>query len=876
MVATPSLKFQPALDGLRALCLIAVLLFHSGFGWMSGGFLGVSTFFTLSGYLITALLLAEREATGAVSFYGFWRRRLRRLMPAALIGITAVVASSPLWLTTEERDRLTGDALAALVYGINWRFVQEDYAYEAIFVAPSPLQHFWSLAIEAQFYLFFPLLVGVLLRSGSRRGLTVLLGALAVASVALSFWFPLTDEGITRIYYGSDTRFAEILFGALLAVALHGRPSPHPAIVWLAPLGLVGLVSAWVWGTLGDEILYRGGFAVYTLASVAVVAGAVAPGGLVRTLLSPRWLQWLGRISYGAYVYHWPVFLVLDGETTGLSPGPLLAVRLGVTLCAADLSYRWIERPVRRAPRASRVFGWAMGPAIVASAALALVLAPSPAGESLMRVFGGARVSGDLAASDLEDDRHAYRIGLFGDSVAFSLRKGISEWADQEESVVFVGDYSRFGCGAVEVGERMSAMGKWRPIHEKCVGEAERWAKLIEEEDLDVAIVLLGTWDVRNWRPGKGERGRSFGSADYTQLVADSLRARLESLVSTDVTVVWLKMPHIAMQPNVDRKRGVAAAKAAANPRRMDLLNGVLAFVASTYSSNVHLADLAGFVEAWPGGEFDPVLRADNVHFTDPGARAVVNQWLGGEILTALKDAAPPKRAGEDDAFRIALFGDSVAYTLRIGLESWLDGRTDLRLVRDETRFGCGVAQEGMRLGVGSKYAPIGEACKGSAKRWAGVVERGRIDLALVLTGIWDARMREFGTPEFERAYAESVREHMARLSETGTQVVWLTLPRFGVHPKRQKAARAAAAVAADPKRADRVNEIVRREAEAFPQVHVADLAGFVATWPPEASVLRPDNVHFSEEGSELIAHQWLGNELLAVLGLEQLEPDDR
>jgi len=873
MVATPSLKYQPALDGLRALCLIAVLLFHSGFGWMSGGFLGVSTFFTLSGYLITSLLLAEREATGTVSFAGFWRRRLRRLMPAALIGISAVVASSPLWLAPAERDRLTGDALAALVYAINWRFVQEDYAYEAIFVAPSPLQHFWSLAIEAQFYLFFPLLVGALVRGGRRRGLAALLGALAAASVALSFWFPLTDEGITRIYYGSDTRFAEILFGALLAVALRGRRSPTPVRAWLAPLGLVGLVSAWVWGTLGDEILYRGGFALYALASVAVVAGAVAPSGLVRTLLSPRWLRWLGRISYGAYVYHWPVFLVLDAAATGLSAGPLLAIRLGVTLCAADLSYRLVERPVRRDARARRAFGWAMVPAIVASAGLALALAPSPVGPSLLRVFGGARVADELAAADLPDSGDAYRIGLFGDSVAFSLRKGIAEWADEEESVAFSADHSRFGCGIVEVGERMSVGGRWRPVHEKCVGQAERWAKRIEEEDLDVAIVLLGTWDVRNWRSGRGQRRRSFGFPEYDRLVGESLKEKLESLLSADVTVVWLTVPHIGRSPNAKGKKGIAAAEAAADPRRAETLNSVVEFVARNYSE-VHVADLAGFVASWPGGEFDPELRADGVHFTDSGARAVLKQWLGGEILAALENADPPKRAGGDDALRIALFGDSVGFSLRHGLESWLGERRDLRLVRDQTQFGCGVMKEGKRLARGGKWAPVREACTDGSRRWAEVVSKGRIDVALVATGIWDARAKDFGTPEFERAYAESVRDHMARLVETGTQVVWLTLPRFGVSPKAQKAGRAAAERVADPKRVDRLNEIVRREAEAFPRVHVGDLAGFVATLP-EASPLRPDNVHFSKEGSLVIAHGWLGNELLVALGLEPSEPVD-
>ena len=883
--AGPALAFQPALDGLRGLCLLAVLLFHSGFGWMSGGFLGVSTFFTLSGYLITSLLLAEYADTGRVSYAAFWRRRIRRLMPAALVGITAVTASSPLWLTLEERDRLTGDALAALVYAVNWRFVQEDYAYQAIFVAPSPLQHFWSLAIEAQFYLLFPLALGLLIRAtGSHRRsggpdswpsrsrfLLCALGALTLASMGASFAFPLTDEGVTRIYYGSDSRFAEILFGAVLAVALRDAGArkrlASPVVRALGLIALASMAGAWVFVDLGDNWLYRGGFALYAWASVLVVSAAVAPFGPVRWLLSPAWLQWIGRVSYGAYVYHWPVFLILDEARTGLGPVPLLALRFGATFGAAGVSYAFLERPVRaRDTRASRVFGWLLVPALGASVALVLWSAPSSVEDTLARLWHGSRVP--LAASDREA-RGELRIGFFGDSVSYTLARAAMPWAEATDGVDFVVDGSRFGCGLIERGELASVGGAFRRIKAKCKREASRWAELAQESDLDLAIVLAGAWDVRNWRRNAERPTLGIGVPRVDAMVANGIRARISALVDSGARVLWLTMPHLGENPRVT-ERGTAAWKAAMSPERADRVNELLRKEAAP-RPEVRVFDLTRWLEDWPGGEFDSALREDGVHFTESGARQLLEEWLGPEIVRIrdLSEDEPTFRADVDrfDGPRVGLFGDSVAFSLRPALARWAR-RSHGSLAIDATRFGCGLVESGERSNARGAWAEVRPECIGLAQEWRRTAESNDVDVAVVLTGVWDARQRDFGSPRFVQAYASSVRSRMRALTEAGAKVVWLTVPQFGVGAKVSKRGRPAAELSARPERVRRMNEILRVEAARFPDVHVGELAGFVAAWAkgPFDPDLRFDLLHFTPKGGREVVDEWLGDRIEEIV----------
>ena len=378
-----TLPYLPGLDGLRGVAVAAVLVFHADLEWASGGHLGVSTFFTLSGFLITSLLLLERDATGRISLGGFWARRARRLVPAMLLcfGLIAVVLAV---LDEALPSGLIGDAVASSTWVANWRFIVDDRAYGDLFASPSPFQHFWSLAVEEQFYVAFPLVVAGIstVRSGRQRRWA--LGALLVCLVAASTvqLAVLHDGGdaVARAYYGTDARVAEILVGALLAVVLV-TPSGLRQLTGalrsgVGAFGLIGSAGlAWAYAALGDRdpVLYRGGFLAVALCSAAVIAAASDDSSLVGRALSAEPLVWLGKISYGTYLFHWPIFIFLDEDTTELSGLNLFAVRAVVTLVVAGLSYALVESPIRHGrwhPRLAQL-GWVNG-AVAGVALIAL------------------------------------------------------------------------------------------------------------------------------------------------------------------------------------------------------------------------------------------------------------------------------------------------------------------------------------------------------------------------------------------------------------------------------------------------------------------------------------------------------------------------
>ncbi|MBV9412208.1 MAG: acyltransferase, partial [Acidimicrobiia bacterium] len=348
---------------------MGVLGFHAGLAWLRGGYLPITTFFVLSGFLITSLLLLEIQQRGRIDFPRFWGARARRLVPAALIGLllaafVAHVISSP--------GHVEGDAVSALLWMANWRFVASGQSYASLFAHPSPLQHYWTLAVEEQFYLVLPLIVGatvVWIGRGRRQVFAVVTLSLLIASLVATRL--LYQPGVVlRTYYGTDTRAAELLVGVLLAVVLvdrqglrrFGRPARVLADVCALP-ALVALVAMWVFVHQYDKWLLDGGFTIVALVAAVVLVGATQPGTFVGKVLSVRPLAWLGRVSYGAYIYHWPLFLLLTPARTGMSGPVLLAFRLAVVLIAAQLSYRYIELPIRegRLPRPVAALSWANG-----------------------------------------------------------------------------------------------------------------------------------------------------------------------------------------------------------------------------------------------------------------------------------------------------------------------------------------------------------------------------------------------------------------------------------------------------------------------------------------------------------------------------------
>ena len=373
-----------ALDGLRGLAVAGVLLFHGGH--LSGGYLGVDLFFVLSGFLITTLLLVESSSHGRIALGAFWARRARRLLPAiagVLVGVAlyCIVIANPI-----ELEQIRGDALATLGYVANWRAAFSHQDYWALFQAPSPLQHTWSLSIEEQFYLVWPLVfVGLLAWRGRKSPGAVLVVALvgaAVSTIIMAIVFDPDNEA--RAYYGTDTRAAAIFVGAALAAALVARgPVRGPAgRRALEATGLAGVgILAVAWTTVGGRsaFLYHGGLLLFAVAAIAVIAAAMHPRpGPISRALSWRPLCLLGLISYGAYLWHWPVYVVVDDARTGLTGWPLLGLRVAVTLAIATASYHLLEMPIRQGRMTVRTWRVAI-PTTVAVLVLAIVVATAGA-----------------------------------------------------------------------------------------------------------------------------------------------------------------------------------------------------------------------------------------------------------------------------------------------------------------------------------------------------------------------------------------------------------------------------------------------------------------------------------------------------------------
>ncbi len=411
-------RHLPALNGLRGIAVIGVVAYHLQLGWASGGYLGVDLFFVLSGFLITSLLLEEWVRSGGISLVAFWGRRAKRLLPALFLVVIALglylignaLFGGPGANGLIDLHDLRWETIWSLLYANNWNLIFAHQSYFAQFSTPSPLQHTWSLAIEEQFYLVWPLVLLVLFRY-ARRGwraagvvMTITLGLLSSLLMALMF-HPGTDP--SRIYYGTDTRLFDLMAGATLAFVAASRPQPGaPARRWLhivAPIAAAVLAVFWVTaGTAGGfptNFMFEGGFLICAALAALVVADArlIEPGRFSRALAWPP-LHFLGTISYGIYLWHWPVIVYVSAARTGLPTLSLDLVRILLTLALSTASYYLVERPIRLARPGGLVRWWVAPVAGVLSAVL-IVVATTPAVADPSKVVGTTHVASATGAS---------------------------------------------------------------------------------------------------------------------------------------------------------------------------------------------------------------------------------------------------------------------------------------------------------------------------------------------------------------------------------------------------------------------------------------------------------------------------------------------
>jgi peptidoglycan/LPS O-acetylase OafA/YrhL len=635
------------LDGVRALAVLAVLAAHAGLPFLPGGFVGVDVFFVLSGFLITSLLYDELVTTGRIDLGAFWTRRARRLLPAALAMIVAVLAARPLF-APDSVTGLRGDAIAAALWSSNWRWALGGTDYFAHGGTPSPLQHTWSLAVEEQFYVVWPLLLLACGAVKRRRLLTLSLAGAAASVLATYILAGAASPG--RVYFGTDTRAQELLAGAALAALLaptwrwrggapRARRSPQPAgrrplplLLSVSGLAALAVVAATADGAPGE---FRHGLLLLAaLATAALLAGVVLDSGQpVARFLSTGPLVAIGRISYGLYLWHWPVYLALDGERSGLHGYWLAALRVAVTGVLAGASFVLIERPAQRVRvRARRVLpaaGTGVAAVLVIAACAApagtpQVAPPSAAGldaPPVVPAAGGPRPSAAAArpgarAAGAPGRHGALRVAVFGDSIAWTLMR----YLPPTPGVRFT-DHTVLGCGIV-TGGPYRYFGAQYPDSPACDAWPRRWLRQLRADRPDEVLLLVGRWETMDHQ--YQDQWMHVGDAAYDRHLAALLRTAITMLGSAGARVVVATEPYNRRGEQPD-----GSLYPEDNPQRVTDWNRLLRAVAAA-RPGTRVLDLNR--KLCPGGTFtwtvDGVqVRSDGVHLTPDGVRWLT-PWL--------------------------------------------------------------------------------------------------------------------------------------------------------------------------------------------------------------------------------------------------------
>jgi peptidoglycan/LPS O-acetylase OafA/YrhL len=344
----PHIAYRPGLDGLRAIAVAAVFLYHARIDWLPGGFLGVDLFFVLSGYLITSLLLVEWEARNRIDLRRFWLRRARRLLPALVVVVLASLALAAIF-ARQDLAHTRSDAVSSLLYYTNWHEIIANHSYFNLMGNPSLLQHTWSLAIEEQFYIVWPLLLVPCLVLVGRKRLPMLVIAGIAASAALMWTLYNPNADPSRVYYGTDTRAFLLLMGILLALVWPWIQRLRQAVPLLELLGvsaLVGTVLLFLRMHEFNPTLFRGGDLAAAFCFAVLVAAVAHPKTGIGEALGVAPLRWVGERSYGIYLWHWPIIVLLAGVNTRPSVGIVVA-EAALVLTVAALSYKYVEQPIR-------------------------------------------------------------------------------------------------------------------------------------------------------------------------------------------------------------------------------------------------------------------------------------------------------------------------------------------------------------------------------------------------------------------------------------------------------------------------------------------------------------------------------------------------
>lgn len=637
--------YQPALDGLRALSVIAVILYHADVAWLPGGFLGVEVFFVVSGFLITSLMIEERVASGRVGLRAFWIRRARRLLPALFVMLLAMAITVAFFATDSAPD-FRRDVVPSVLYVSNW---WQIYFVETPYFSASDLpvlRHLWSLAVEEQWYLLWPLLFVVLSRM-PRRIATVLIVVIALVSMvgtALA-WLPDSESRTNLLYLSTPTRASGLLLGAALAFWWHRAQKPSRVVtVLLDGASLVALVVMGVAAArvgVNDETLYRGWLSATSLASVVLIVVAVRPSrSVVRRLLALQPIAAIGRRSYGLYLWHWPIFVVLDARENGQQ----LAIATVITVVVNEMCFRLVEQPARRGVigrwwarrqdwttvrRTGQAF---IGAALVAGVALLGVRVTEIEARDLSVDTSSEDVVFELASPSTTKPptnqttiaptrttlpKLPRRVVIVGDSQAHSLYVNRPSGI---EKTFQLANGALDGCGVFERGVGVGgSRGGFRRDFGNCVGFDKKWAASAKKAKAEVALVVIGAWEVLDLRMGTVVY--NLGSESTDALFKRQLGKGVNALRDAGVTVALLEVA--CMRPSAP-SGPVPPLPQRGEDERTQHLNTLLRELAEPDNDGVY------FVQGpreWCNNKAistSTSYRWDGVHVYKPGAKLIL------------------------------------------------------------------------------------------------------------------------------------------------------------------------------------------------------------------------------------------------------------
>ncbi len=651
-----------------------MVLYHAGISWLPAGFLGVDTFFVLSGFLITTLLLNELRHSKTIRLGAFWARRARRLVPAMLLVVSFCALF--VWIATPvgTYSGFRLDALSTLLYVANWHFILEGANYFAATSAPSPLTHTWSLAIEEQFYVLWPLVLFGLFKLGrGARTLAIICGGGAVLSAIEMAWLLASGSSITRLYYGTDTHAQCLFVGAglasVLAVIAQGRrirgaiPSGRAMVGrggdpgWAATsvsmkrlmeaAGLIGLFGGallWTLTSWSGTFLYNGGFLLMALCAGLVILSVVShQQGLTAIALSVSPMVFLGRISYGLYLWHYPLFQWLDGTRTGLSGPALLAVRLGATFVVSVASFYLIERPIRHG---ASLRGWSGAVATICSllVTLGLVIGATIATNS---------TAGGIASIKRFSTSSAHlvnpvRVLLAGDSTALTLGFPLSYVGFTTKYDAVLSDQGVEGCGVI-TSDANYDKGVLFPAAPECattppagtISVSDKLRNEVRDFRPDTVAILVGRWEVHD----QVRNGHTVTIEDpaFQADVRRGLDDQIAIATSHGARVVLYTQMCSASGSQPDGQPWPEDS-----PQRLAIYNGIVRDVAKAHRGTVTLVDLNKMV--CPKGQFmaalhgHPIRQADGVH-VDINARRFYGPRLWPMLIEVGKRARSERHA---------------------------------------------------------------------------------------------------------------------------------------------------------------------------------------------------------------------------------------